>query len=387
MNGRLYDPLLRRFLNADENIQDPHNTQNYNKYGYVLNNPLMYNDPSGEFFAFLGLGVLFWKAVIIGATVGLASYTVGLAVTGNLHQWNIGGALKATFFGAVGGAASFGVGSLFSVAGEGGKMVATALAESIKKVAGGVGLSIVQAGTHAISQGVLSVMQGGSFEQAFWSGALGSLGASAFGAVAGDFGKSTVGTVAFGALSGGIGAELSGGNFWEGAVIGGVVAGLNHAMHRESSAPPEKSLLDTAGEWITDYFDYNGDGQIAGWDYALGVADIGITIFDIVTIPSGEGVAAHLALKGGARAVAKNTTKTLSKQEIKSIKTYKKLIIEHQSKLTKYSINPSKYDNTGILKNAPTQQIRNNIIESRKQHLKHEIKTFHKNINNILNKK
>src|SRR5690606_34852288 len=29
MNGRLYDPLLRRFLNADENIQDPTNTQNY----------------------------------------------------------------------------------------------------------------------------------------------------------------------------------------------------------------------------------------------------------------------------------------------------------------------------------------------------------------------
>jgi RHS repeat-associated protein len=48
MNGRLYDPLLRRFLNADENIQDPYNTQNYNKYGYVLNNPLMFNDPSGE---------------------------------------------------------------------------------------------------------------------------------------------------------------------------------------------------------------------------------------------------------------------------------------------------------------------------------------------------
>ena len=27
MNGRLYDPLLRRFLNADENIQDIFNTQ------------------------------------------------------------------------------------------------------------------------------------------------------------------------------------------------------------------------------------------------------------------------------------------------------------------------------------------------------------------------
>ena len=50
MNGRLYDPLLRRFLNADENIQDPTNTQNYNKYGYVLNNPLIYSDFNGEWF-------------------------------------------------------------------------------------------------------------------------------------------------------------------------------------------------------------------------------------------------------------------------------------------------------------------------------------------------
>lgn len=50
MNGRLYDPLLRRFLNADEYIQDPTNTQSYNKYGYVLNNPLMFNDFNGEWF-------------------------------------------------------------------------------------------------------------------------------------------------------------------------------------------------------------------------------------------------------------------------------------------------------------------------------------------------
>ena len=39
--------------------------------------------------------------------------------------------------------------------------------------------------------------------------------------------------VAFGALSGGVGAELSGGNFWQGAVTGGIVAGLNHAMHKQ----------------------------------------------------------------------------------------------------------------------------------------------------------
>lgn len=226
MNGRLYDPLLRRFLNADENTQDMFNTQNYNKYGYVLNNPLMFSDPSGEFFVFLGLGVLFWKAVIIGAAIGLASYTVGLAVTGNIKQWNIGGALKSMFWGAVSGAVTFGIGSIFSVVKDG-----VQVATSFAKALGEVGTAFVQAGAHAVAQGALSLMQGGSFSQAFWSGALGSLGASAFGAIAGNVANRAVGQIAFGALSGGIGAELTGGNFWQGAVIGGIVAGLNHAMH------------------------------------------------------------------------------------------------------------------------------------------------------------
>jgi len=48
MNGRLYDPKLRRFLAPDNYIQDLGNTQNFNRYGYVLNNPLLYTDPSGE---------------------------------------------------------------------------------------------------------------------------------------------------------------------------------------------------------------------------------------------------------------------------------------------------------------------------------------------------
>lgn len=48
MNARLYDPMLHRFLQVDNYIQDPTNTQNYNQYGYVLNNPLKYTDPSGN---------------------------------------------------------------------------------------------------------------------------------------------------------------------------------------------------------------------------------------------------------------------------------------------------------------------------------------------------
>ena len=61
MNGRMYDPQLRRFLSPDNFIQDPFNTQSFNRYGYVWNNPLRYNDPSGEELI---------TALIIGAVIG-----------------------------------------------------------------------------------------------------------------------------------------------------------------------------------------------------------------------------------------------------------------------------------------------------------------------------
>lgn len=94
MNGRLYDPLLRRFLNADENIQDPTNTQNYNKYGYVMNNPMMYSDPNGEFW---------W--MVVGALVG--GYLNGVqANNGNWNpgKWDWGNSWSAVLGGAIGGA-------------------------------------------------------------------------------------------------------------------------------------------------------------------------------------------------------------------------------------------------------------------------------------------
>lgn len=50
MNGRLYDPELSRMLSPDNHVQDPGNSQNYNRYSYVLNNPLKYTDPSGEYY-------------------------------------------------------------------------------------------------------------------------------------------------------------------------------------------------------------------------------------------------------------------------------------------------------------------------------------------------
>ncbi len=50
MNGRVYDPVLGRFLSPDPYVQAPTNTQNYNRYSYCINNPLKYVDLSGYTF-------------------------------------------------------------------------------------------------------------------------------------------------------------------------------------------------------------------------------------------------------------------------------------------------------------------------------------------------
>lgn len=47
MNGRMYDPLLGRFLSPDPNVADHGRTQHFNRYSYVWNNPLKFVDPSG----------------------------------------------------------------------------------------------------------------------------------------------------------------------------------------------------------------------------------------------------------------------------------------------------------------------------------------------------
>ena len=46
--ARWYDPLIGRFIQADTIVPSPGDPQSLNRYSYVLNNPLKYNDPSGH---------------------------------------------------------------------------------------------------------------------------------------------------------------------------------------------------------------------------------------------------------------------------------------------------------------------------------------------------
>jgi hypothetical protein len=48
MGARLYDARLGRWISADTIIPDPANPQSFNRFSYVLNNPLRYIDPTGH---------------------------------------------------------------------------------------------------------------------------------------------------------------------------------------------------------------------------------------------------------------------------------------------------------------------------------------------------
>jgi RHS repeat-associated protein len=91
MNARLYDPALGRFLSPDPYVQMPDFTQNFNRYSYCLNNPLMYVDENGEWFFSLFLGPLgaVIDAALWSATID-AAIQVGKMVMGKQDGFNWG---------------------------------------------------------------------------------------------------------------------------------------------------------------------------------------------------------------------------------------------------------------------------------------------------------
>ena len=117
MNGRIYDPTLGRFLQADPHIQAPMNSQNYNRYSYVLNNPMSYTDPSGYFFKSLFKGIKkYWRVI---AAAAVTWFTAG-AVSGWATSWAAGAYGAGTTAAAVAGGALTG-----AIAGAAGGLVAT----------------------------------------------------------------------------------------------------------------------------------------------------------------------------------------------------------------------------------------------------------------------
>ena len=100
MNARLYDPAVGRFLSPDPYVQMPDFTQNFNRYSYCLNNPLIYTDPDGEF-------LLLW--LLFGSNTGyeMQKYLLPFAVHVKINNGNERGFVSVD--------ASFGIPQIFPI--------------------------------------------------------------------------------------------------------------------------------------------------------------------------------------------------------------------------------------------------------------------------------
>lgn len=193
MNGRLYDPRLARFLSPDNYVQAPDNTQNFNRYSYCLNNPLIYSDPSGE---------LFW--MVIPAIAGVINIAANAK---NIH--NFGQGLGYFGIGFASGAIGAGVGAGISSAIAGGSFGAGFIGSSTALSATS---SFMSGAAIGASAGFAGGFIGGSCNA--WASGESFLSGLKAGVITGSLGAIAGGLI--GGIAGGTDAAINKRNFWSG---------------------------------------------------------------------------------------------------------------------------------------------------------------------------
>ena len=98
-NARQYNPILKRFLQADTVIFDHYNPQSLNRYSYTVNNPLKYTDPTGHFV---------FAVVAIPAVIGVVVGGIGYALVTPMDEWSNEGIVGHMAVGAAAGIALVG---------------------------------------------------------------------------------------------------------------------------------------------------------------------------------------------------------------------------------------------------------------------------------------
>ncbi|MDO6709001.1 RHS repeat domain-containing protein [Photobacterium sp. 1_MG-2023] len=223
MNGRMYDATLGRFVSADTFIQAPNNSQSFNRYSYVLNNPMKYNDPSGHFFKklFKEIGRFLNKYAVTIVKIAL----VALATLANPAA----GLAMATFLGYAQGGVQGAVTAFVTT------LMFIGIGNSFGQVSSSIGYA-AKTLAHGVAGGISSVMGGGKFGDGFWSAAVTQAFAPDISAIVpGESGLAMFGRVAIAAVIGGTGSRLSGGKFENGAVSGAFSRLFNDESHREQN--------------------------------------------------------------------------------------------------------------------------------------------------------
>ncbi len=264
MNGRVYDPRLGRFLQADPFIQVVADTQMYNRYSYVRNNPLNATDPSGYFIfsailrytiqhTWVGKNIiqpymqfLGSNAIVNGIVSAIIGYYGGpeaLALYAEVMAYSNGASL---FDGMKAGAISYASSSVFSAIG------------------GADHLSLpAKALAHGMVGGVMAELQGGKFAHGFASAGLTKL-ANVNNMIGTESSKAGF-RIATAAIIGGTISKVSGGKFVNGAgtaAFAQVFNGESEAAEADKIKVEQQRVLDEKAAEITkilELYDFDRD--------------------------------------------------------------------------------------------------------------------------------
>jgi RHS repeat-associated protein len=253
MNGRVFDPLIGRFMSADPFIQAPGNLQSYNRYSYVMNNPLAFTDPSGYFSfrkIFRGLAKIFSPViaflppkiasplinVISVATCGPWAPACAGAGQAALAYYHGASSSQALRIGAQAGVSAF----LFQQAGGVGE------ANSFARYAAHAGAGCISAamGGESCGRGALSAVAG-----KWATNATSGLG-DGFGAEVARFTAAVV--------AGGVASEIAGGKFANGAETAAYGYLFNYALTRNYQINQ-----NVERRYSLDLFSSTGEAELA----------------------------------------------------------------------------------------------------------------------------
>jgi RHS repeat-associated protein len=219
MNGRVYDPLVGRFLSADPNIQSPGNLQSYNRYSYVMNNPLGYTDPSGYSWWTSIRNIVVRGVAAVADAYGCSGYCS--AAVGAYQGYKSGGAAGAVVSG-IGGYAGYQMSVFAPLTNQAGNVIWQNVATQAA-VSGTIGCASASTA-------------GGSCGQ----GALGSVAGVLSGTISASYGNNfSIQRVGVEAVAGGVVSVASGGSFKDGFLQAGGMSALtylNYSMRQSAIA-------------------------------------------------------------------------------------------------------------------------------------------------------
>ncbi|MBV1777377.1 VCBS repeat-containing protein [Burkholderiaceae bacterium DAT-1] len=294
MNGRVYDPMLARFMGADPVISDAGNWQSYNGYSYVANNPLIYTDPTG--FSYNNSGLNRFFGTITGSYLArdilshVSESTGQILVT--LASMACGGAAPVC-------AARFSYDNARAHGASGGDAVQGGIQAGtfayVNQAIGGstVAGSFENIALHALVGGVQSDLAGDSFFSGAFAGGLSSaLAPKIDGIMRGDTGfLASSARVSAAAVLGGTASVIAGGKFANGAIVAAFDRAYNAEGHLEGPSTLEKfAMAVPLPQGVVDAAGGFGDGVSSVLTFGTFSTADARKYFDIGGVDSSSGV-------------------------------------------------------------------------------------------------